>query len=148
MVDPADVPALMLAAARGDADAQLLIAEECRSRVVAGDMDQLFGSMEGVTYARMAAMNGRTKALPLLARHTRELSCYCASAGAEDMAADHYGHAMAIMEIMADHMPLDEADGIRAEIDAAAERNPAQVMEAAKFYRALWAPLIGVEAFA
>lgn len=141
-----NIPALMLAAAKGDADAQHALAEEGRRCVIEGSVDVLFGSMEGIAYARMAALNGRVDALHLLAQHIRALSRYCASVGAEEMAADHYGHAMAIMDILADRLPTEEADAVRLEIDAAAERNTAEVLRAAQFHRDQWAALLGPEA--
>lgn len=141
-----DLPAQFLAAARGDPEAQYAISLRNREGIEAGTVHQLYGSLEGVAYARMAAMNGHPGALLLLARHIRQLSYFCAETGQHDLAADHYGHAMAMMEILTEHLPVDEADELRREIDAAADRNPAEVMRAAKFYRDLWAPLLTPEA--
>src|SRR3546814_15160647 len=74
-IDPGDLESIddMRLAAAGDAAAQYRLSCRARQLVLAGECDEIIGSVEGVSYARLAAAPGLPDALLLIPHHSRHL---------------------------------------------------------------------------
>src|SRR3546814_12913708 len=75
-IDPGDLESIddMRLAAAGDAAAQYRLSCRARQLVLAGECDEIIGSVEGVSYARLAAAQGLPDALLLIAEHCGPLA--------------------------------------------------------------------------
>ena len=135
-------------ASRGDADALISLASDARALVLAEQVDEYITSLEGVTYSRLAAAQGRADALVLLIEHSAHLGKLAADAEDWDASDDWHGQVIALLEIVADRLPMVNADCLTVTLNQAASESSPSVMEAAKVYRNFWAPVFGAEAFA
>lgn len=149
-VDPTDaqnVADLRLAAA-GDADAQLRLAYAARRLVVDGIADEIVCSVEGFSFARLAAAQGKPEALLVMAEHCAHLAKVYADCGAPECAESWHGQALAVLELAAERLPDPSAAGLMDSLTLAAADATPGVMREAKMFHAIWAPAFGAEAFA
>ena len=135
-------------AARGDAQAQFRLSYAAREMVVSGEADEIVASMEGLTYARLAASQGVPDALLLAADHCSHLAKVYSDCGADDCANDWAGQAIGLLEIATDLLPASNAAELMQTLNTAADMATPEIMALAKFYRAAFAPAFGAAAFA
>ncbi|WP_374394381.1 hypothetical protein [Sphingopyxis sp.] len=135
-------------AARGDAQAQFRLSYAAREMVVSGEADEIVASMEGLTYARLAASQGVPDALLLAADHCSHLAKVYSDCGADDCANDWAGQAIGLLEIATDLLPASNAAELMQTLNTAADMATPEIMALAKYYRAAFAPAFGAAAFA
>lgn len=142
----------MRLAAFGDGQAQLRLARTARRLVLAQDADDVLGSIEGVTYARLAAAQGIPDALMVLAEHCVHLAFIHYEAGADDevnVVADMWlGQAMGVLELAAEMLPASNAGELISSLTIASDGATPQIIAEAKYYRELFSPAFGAAAFA
>ena len=138
----------MRLAARGDGQAQLRLARTARRLVLAQDADDILGSIEGVTYALLAATQGIPDALMILAEHCTHLAFIHYEAEAGEIADMWLGQAMGVLELAAELLPASNAGELITSLTVAAEGATPQVLAEAKFFRDLFSPAFGAAAFA
>lgn len=135
-------------AARGDAQAQFRLSHAARRMVVSGEGDEIVTSLEGLTYARLAASQGVPDALMLAADHCSHLATVYSSCGAEECADDWAAQAIGLLEIATDLLPASNAAELMQTLNTAADMASPEIMALAKFYRSAFAPAFGADAFA
>ncbi|MBL9066497.1 MAG: hypothetical protein JNN10_09415 [Sphingopyxis sp.] len=135
-------------AAAGDAPAQLRLSHAARAMVVSGEADEIGASIEGLTYARLAASQGVPEAVMLAADHCSHLAKVYSDCGAESSAADWAGQAIGLLEIATDLLPAANAANLMQTLNSAADMASPEIMALAKFYRSAFAPAFGADAFA
>ena len=140
--------ALMRRAAGGEAEAQLLLAVECRRLVTNEEADDIIASVEGITYARMAAAQGLTAGMMILAEHCAHLAKVYAECEAQDCSDSWFGQAIAVLEIATEHLPSSNAADLMQNLNIAADTASPNVMRYAKQFRAIFVPAFGAAAFA
>lgn len=133
-------------AAAGDPQAQLRLSYAARQLVIAGDADEIVTSIEGLTFARLAATQGVPSALLLAAGHCTHLGRTYADCGADDSARDWIGQAIGILEIATERLPASDAADVMQAVNVAAGMVAPETMTLAKFYRAAFAPAFGATA--
>lgn len=133
-------------AASGDAQAQLRLSQAARALVVSGEADEIVTSLEGLTYARLAAAQGVPDALMLAAEHCCQLGKTYSICGEEDCASDWIGQAIGLFEIAAELLPSSNAAALMQNLNVAADMATPEIMTLAKFYRAAFAPVFGLGA--
>ncbi|MDK2756417.1 MAG: hypothetical protein KYX66_06745 [Blastomonas fulva] len=135
-------------AATGDAQAQLRLSQAARAMVVTGEADEIIASMEGLTYARLAAAQGVPDAIMLAADHCAHLGKTYSDCGAEDSASDWIAQAIGLLEIATDLLPSENAAALMQTVNIAADMSTPDIMALAKFYRAAFIPAFGLAALA
>lgn len=135
-------------AARGDAQAQFRLSHAARQMVVTGEGDEIVTSLEGLTYARLAASQGVPDALMLAADHCSHLAKVYSDCGAEACANDWAAQAIGLLEIATDLLPASNAAELMQTLNTAADMASPEIMGLAKFYRSAFAPAFGADAFA
>lgn len=135
-------------AATGDASAQLRLSRTARDLVLAGVADDIVGSIEGVNFARLAAAQGVPDALVLLSDHCAHLGQAFAECGEHDASDNWIGQSLAMLELAAEVLPAANAAALMDSLNIAADNANAAIMQAAKEYRAIFAPAFGAAAFA
>ena len=135
-------------AARGDAQAQLRLSYAARQMVINEEADEIVASLEGLTYARLAASQGVPDALMLAADHCSHLATVYSACGAQESADDWAGQAIGLLEIAADLLPAANAANLMQTLNTAADMASPEIMALAKFYRSAFAPAFGADAFA
>lgn len=135
-------------AARGDARAQFRLSYAARQMVVSGEADEIVASLEGLTYARLAASQGIPDALMLAADHCSHLATVYSGCGADDCANDWAGQAIGLLEIATDLLPSSNAAELMQTLNTAADMATPEIMALAKYYRDTFAPAFGAAAFA
>lgn len=135
-------------AARGDAQAQFRLSYAARQMVVTGEADEIVASLEGLTYARLAASQGVPDALLLAADHCSHLANVYYQCEASDCADDWAAQAIGLLEIATDLLPSSNAAELMQTLNTAADMASPEIMAQAKFYRSIFAPVFGAEAFA
>lgn len=149
-IDPSDVESvrLMRLAATGDAAAQLELARTARQLVITGDADEIVCSIEGLTYARLAAAQGVPDALMLVAEHCAHLANVYAQCGEQPTSDMWQGQALGVLELATEMLPPANAADLMASLNIAADNASPAIMQEAKLFRAIFAPAFGAEAFA
>lgn len=132
----------------GDAQAQLRLSKSARELVVSGEADEIIASIEGLTYARLAAAQGVPDAIMLAADHCSHLAKVYSDCGEDECAADWAGQAIALLEIATDLLPAVNAADLMQTLNTAAEMATPEIMAQAKVYRSIFAPVFGADAFA
>jgi hypothetical protein len=141
----------MRLAAFGDGQAQLRLAKTARRLVLAEDADGILGSIEGVTYARLAAAQGIPDALMILAEHCVHLAFlyYETEVPEAEEAADMWtGQAIGVLELAAELLPASNAGELITSLTIASDCANARIIAEAKYYRELFSPAFGAAAFA
>lgn len=149
-VDPNDEQnvADMRLAAAGDAGSQLRLARASRELVLSGEADEIVTSVEGLTYARLAAAQGVPDALMLVAEHCIHLSKVYYECSAMECGDMWTGQAIAVLELAAELLPSANAAELMQTLNVAADIATPAIMAEAKAFRAIFAPAFGAEAFA
>ena len=111
-----------------------------------GEADEIVTSIEGLTYARLAASQGVPDALMLAAEHCAHLGKTYSLCGEEDSAADWIGQAIGLFEIATELLPAQNAADLMHSLNVAADMATPEIMALAKFYRAAFAPAFGLAA--
>lgn len=135
-------------AAAGDAQAQFRLSYAARQMVINEEADEIVASIEGLTYARLAAAQGVPDAIMLAAEHCNHLAKVYSDCGAEDCADDWAGQAIGLLEIATDLLPSANAANLMQTLNTAADMASPEIMALAKFYRSAFAPAFGAAAFA
>lgn len=135
-------------AAAGDAQAQFRLSKSARELVISGEADEIVASIEGLTYARLAAAQGVPDAIMLAADHCSHLAKVYSDCGAEECAADWAGQAIGLLEIATDLLPAANAANLMQALNSAADMASPEIMAQAKIYRSIFAPVFGADAFA
>lgn len=135
-------------AAAGDAQAQLRLSKSARELVVSGEADEIVASIEGLTYARLAAAQGVPDAIMLAADHCSHLAKVYSDCDEEECAADWAGQAIGLLEIATDLLPAANAANLMQSLNSAADMASPEIMAQAKIYRSIFAPVFGADAFA
>lgn len=141
----------MRLAAFGDGQAQLRLAKTARRLVLAQDADDILGSIEGVTYARLAAAQGIPDALMILAEHCVHLAFVHYEGGdpeAEEIADMWTGQAIGVLELAAELLPASNAGELITSLTIASDCASPRIIAEAKYYRELFSPAFGAAAFA
>lgn len=142
-----------IAAAHGDPDACLRLSLFARSRVLRDESDQLTGSMEGATLARLAAIRGDIRAAVLMSEHLLAVAELYNVAGDHDVVEDFCAEAVAIMDLGEGHVPdgwtRDAwSDHVLGVVSRISDNTSAPFMEQVKGYRAIWAQFLSPESVA
>lgn len=142
-IDPGDIESVndMRLAAVGDAAAQYRLALRCREYVVAGECDEIVGSIEGLSYARLAAAQGVPDALLMIATHCGHLARAYWDCGVIDAGNSWHAQVIAILEISAELLPGPSGPELMQALNVAADEASPEIMEEAKIFRTLFAPL-------
>ncbi|MGH6697585.1 hypothetical protein [Sphingopyxis sp.] len=135
-------------AAAGDAQAQFRLSYAARQMVVSGEADEIVASLEGISYARLAATQGVPEALMLAADHCSHLAKVYSDCGEDECAGDWAGQAIGLLEIATDLLPASNAAELMQTLNTAADMATPEIMAHAKYYRAAFAPAFGAPAFA
>lgn len=135
-------------ASAGDAQAQFSLSRSARELVVSGEADEIVASIEGLTYARLAAAQGIPDAIMLAADHCSHLAKVYSDCGEEECAADWAGQAIGLLEIATELLPAANAANLMQSLNAAADMSSPEIMAQAKAYRSIFAPVFGAAAFA
>lgn len=146
--DAAAVDDLRLAA-MGDGQAQLRLAQTARQLVLVDEeTDVIVCSIEGVCYARLAAAQGIPDALLLLADHCAHLAKVYYESGADHLADVWLGQCIGVLELATEVLPASNAAALMDQLTVTAHCATAEIMTEAKYFRDLFAPAFGAEAFA
>ena len=135
-------------ASAGNAQAQFRLSRSARELVVSGEADEIVASIEGLTYARLAAAQGIPDAIMLAADHCSHLAKVYSDCGEEECAADWAGQAIGLLEIATELLPAANAANLMQSLNTAADMSSPEIMAQAKAYRSIFAPVFGAAAFA
>jgi hypothetical protein len=135
-------------ASAGDAQAQFSLSRSARELVVSGEADEIVASIEGLTYARLAAAQGIPDAIMLAADHCSHLAKVYSDCGEDECAADWAGQAIGLLEIATELLPAANAANLMQSLNTAADMSSPEIMAQAKAYRSIFAPVFGAAAFA
>lgn len=133
----------MRRAASGDTDAAITLAYHCASVADNGPGDSLIATIEGLTFARLAAVNGNIVGMGQLISFCGRMQEICDDAGRADLAAHYRGEALALADFAADMVPPAESDFVTTGLTIGANEADSATIECARRLRAVWA-----EAFA
>lgn len=128
-------------AAAGDAAAQYRLSYRARQLVIAGECDEIIGSVEGVSYARLAAAQGLPDALLLIAEHCGHLAKTYYDCGVTQAGDSWHAQVIAILELSAELLPGPSAPELMQALNVAADDASPEIMEEAKIFRTLFADL-------
>jgi hypothetical protein len=147
-IDPGDLESIndMRLAAAGDAAAQYRLSCRARQLVLAGECDEIIGSVEGVSYARLAAAQGLPDALLLIAEHCGHLANVYYECGATEAGDSWHAQVIAILELSAELLPGPSSYELTQALNVAADEASPDIMEEAKMLRDLFAPLFAPNA--
>lgn len=85
-----------------------------------GDADEIVCSVEGFSFARLAAAQGKPEALLVMAEHCAHLAKVYADCGAPECAESWHGQALAVLELAAERLPDPSAAGLMDSLTLAA----------------------------
>lgn len=130
---------LLLRAARGDTDAAIALSYHCAAIADNGVGDKVVATIEGMLFARMAAVTGSIVGIGQVISYCGRMIDICEEAGRPELVSHYRGEAFALSDFAADMVPSDESDVITTGMaSCAADADPA-TMQCAHHLRSLWA---------
>ena len=135
-------------AACGDAQALYQLSYAARQQVISGEADEIVASIEGLTFARLAAARGIPEAIMLAADHCSHLAGVYGECGEEACASDWAGQAIGLLEIATELLPASNAADLMQTLNTAADMATPEIMALAKEYRATFAPVFAPAVYA
>lgn len=148
VADDTRLVALLRLAATGDAAAQIELARESRRKVLREEADEIVCSIEGLTYARLAAAQGVPDGLMLVADHSAHLAKVYYECDENDTADMWLGQSLAALELATELLPTENANALADQLVQHAEHATPNIMREAKLFRDIFAPAFGPAAFA
>lgn len=130
---------LLRRAAHGDTDAAIDLAYHCAAIADNGPGDRVIATIEGLTFARLAAVRGNVIGMGQLISFCGRMIDICDHVSRPDLAAHYRGEALALADLAADLLPPADSDALTTGLTVGANQADAHTLECAGKLRALWA---------
>lgn len=125
--------------ANGNAGTAFALARYCLDAVDRGEADPLIGTIEALTFARIAGATGDLKGLGCVISTCARLVDILDGADCQAIANHYRAEAIAISDLAADTLPLEESDFITSTLTLAADKANPETMQIAAMHRDTWA---------